>query len=57
MKASPFPPAPLQAIRAHESGVVVITNPPNALEILVSMVREDPSVPEIQLRGNELTMV
>lgn len=30
MKASPFPPDPLQAIRQHERGVVVITNPPNA---------------------------
>ena len=33
MSATPFPLAPLQAIKQHESGVVVITNPPNALEI------------------------
>jgi hypothetical protein len=32
-KAIPFPLAPLQAIRQHESGVVVITKPPKALDI------------------------
>lgn len=31
MKAIPFPLAPLQAIKQHESGVVVMTNPPSAL--------------------------
>jgi len=30
MKATPFPLAPLQAIRQHERGVVVITKPPSA---------------------------
>lgn len=33
MKATPFPLAPLQAIRQHERGVVVITKPPSALDI------------------------
>lgn len=32
VKAIPFPLAPLQAIRQQESGVVVMTNPPSALE-------------------------
>lgn len=31
VNAMPFPPAPLQPIKQHESGVVVMTNPPNAL--------------------------
>ena len=33
MKATPFPLAPLQAIKQHERGVVVMTKPPNALNI------------------------
>lgn len=32
MYATPFPLAPLQAIKQHEMGVVVITNPPSALD-------------------------
>lgn len=31
MKATPFPLAPLQAIKQHERGVVVMTKPPRAL--------------------------
>lgn len=30
--AMPFPLAPLQAIKQHEMGVVVMTNPPSALD-------------------------
>lgn len=32
MNATPFPLAPRQAIKQHEMGVVVITNPPSALD-------------------------
>lgn len=31
MKATPFPLAPLHAIKQHDRGVVVMTNPPSAL--------------------------
>lgn len=33
MKATPFPLAPLQAIKQHARGVVVITKPPSALDV------------------------
>jgi hypothetical protein len=35
MKATPFPLAPLQAIKQHARGVVVITKPPSALDVML----------------------
>lgn len=54
MNASPFPPDPCQAIRQHESGVVVITNPPNALKSWFQVLEK---IPWDAIRRNELTMV
>lgn len=53
MKATPFPLAPLQPIKQHETGVVVMTKPPSALHVQSSQTK----LPCVEYSIQRLTMV